>query len=57
MSEQPLFTVSHDVRTNELVARDPNGTELARQGESTTGGDATQEIAAKAMETLSEWYN
>lgn len=54
--EIQVYAVTVNVATNELVARDERGQELARvSGEGTHDDHA--ELARKASETLASWYN
>ena len=53
--EMLVFATMLNLETNELVARDLAGRELARvAGDSPT---AYAELARKAAETLATWYN
>ena len=55
-SEMLVYTVTMNLATNELVARDLRGVELARQAGEGTHTDHA-ELARKASETLASWYS
>lgn len=53
--ELTVYTVTVDLNTAELVARDTNGRELARTDQD--GAEDHGDLARKAAETLISWYN
>jgi len=56
--EMVVYTVSANLTTGELVARDLRGVELARVDTEEGGNhDEHAELARKASETLATWYN
>lgn len=54
-TELTVYTVTVDLETAELVARDSYGRELARTDRD--GNEDHADLARKAAETLVSWYN